>query len=575
MIMNDIIQVIFFFLIIIFLTKPLGYYMTQVFSGQTTIFSFILNPIEKIIYRLIGIDPKQNQHWLIYAFSLIIFNLIGFLTLFSILRFQDLLPYNLHHLPALNASLAFNTALSFITNTNWQNYVGEKELSYFSQMVGLTVQNFLSAATGITVAIALIRGFSQELSSTIGNFWVDLTRCILYVLLPISFMMAFIFITQGVPQNFLPAVEVTTLENSQQIISQGPVASQLAIKMLGTNGGGFFNVNSAHPYENPNALTNFLELILMVVLGAALTNVFGRMTGNQKQGWVIFITMGILFLGSFALNYSAEIQPNPIVKDFLDQHNIPSKNMHSNMEGKEVRFGILGSTLFSTATTATSTGATNSLHTSFMPLTGFILFVNMLVGEVIFGGVGSGFYGMILFVVLSVFVAGLMIGRTPEYIGKKIEAKEMKMTILALLVSSLILLCFTALASVTSQGLAAIYNKGPHGFSEILYLFTSSVNNNGSAFTGISSNSDFYNILGGIAMFLGRYTVIIPMLSIAGSLAKKKRNQSSSGTLQTDQPLFIGLLIGIILIVGGLTYLPALTLGPITDHLMMLNHKNF
>ena len=498
-----------------------------------------------------------------YAVAMLLFSLAGFVTLYALQRLQALLPFNPQHLDAVAPDLAFNTAISFVTNTNWQSYVPESTMSYLVQMAGLTVHNFVSAATGIVLAIALIRGFARRSAQTVGNFWVDLVRCTLYLLLPISIVVGLFLVWQGVPQNLNAYVEATTLEGAKQVIAQGPVASQEVIKMLGTNGGGFFNANSAHPYENPNALTNLVQLVLIFSIGAALTNVFGRMVGDQRQGWAIFAVMGVLFLAGVATAYWAEAQGNPALAALgVD----PSGG---NMEGKEVRFGIANSALFATVTTDASCGAVNSMHDSYMPLGGMVPLVNIMLGEIIFGGVGSGLYGMLLFAILAVFIAGLMVGRTPEYLGKKIEAKEVKMAMLAILILPLSILGFTAIAVVVQPGLAGLANAGPHGFSEALYAYTSATGNNGSAFAGLSANTLFYNTTLGTAMFVGRFLMIVPMMAIAGSLAAKKIVPASEGTFPTHGGLFVGLLVGVILIVGGLTYFPAVSLGPVTEHFAM------
>jgi K+-transporting ATPase ATPase A chain len=466
-------------------------------------------------------------------------------------------------MPAVAPDLAFNTAVSFVTNTNWQNYGGEATLGYLVQMAGLTVQNFLSAATGIVLAVALVRGFSRAGAATVGNFWADLVRATLYLLLPIAVVATLFFVWQGVPQNLDPYVAATTLEGGQQTIAQGPVASQLAIKMLGTNGGGFFNANSAHPYENPTALSNFVQIILIFVIGAGLTNLFGRMVGDERQGWALFAAMGVLFLMGVTVAYWAEAHGNPALAA------LGVDPAGGNMEGKEVRFGIVASALFAVITTAASCGAVNAMHASFMPLGGMIPLINMELGEIVIGGVGAGLYGMLLFVIVAMFVAGLMVGRTPEYVGKKLEAREVKMTMLALLVLPLAMLLFTAVAVVVQPGLAGLLNKGPHGFAEVLYAYTSATANNGSAFAGLTGNAPFYNLTLAIAMLVGRFAMIVPMLAVAGSLAAKKRLPPSLGTLPSNGGLFVGLLVGVILIVGGLTFFPALALGPVVEHLAM------
>jgi K+-transporting ATPase ATPase A chain len=492
---------------------------------------------------------------------MLLFSLAGFLSLYALMRLQALLPFNPAGQSAVEQGLAFNTAMSFDTNTNWQSYVPETTMSYLVQMAGLTVHNFVSAATGIALAVALVRGFARRSASSVGNFWVDLTRTTLYVLLPISIVATLVLVWQGVPQNLNAYTEATTLEGARQMIAQGPVAAQEVIKMLGTNGGGFFNANSAHPFENPSAFTNLIEMMLIFSIGAALTNVFGRMVGDERQGWAVFGVMGILFLAGVATAYWAEAAGNPV----LTQLGLAG----GNLEGKEVRFGIANSALFATVTTDASCGAVNTMHDSLTPLGGLVPLFNMQLGEIIIGGVGAGLYGMLLFAIIAVFVAGLMVGRTPEYLGKKIEAKEVKMAMLAILVLPLSILGFTAIATVVDAGLAGPANQGPHGFSEILYAYTSGTANNGSAFAGISANTMFYNTTIGLAMFVGRFLMIVPMMAIAGSLAAKKIVPASAGTFPTDGGLFVGLVVGVILIVGGLTYFPALALGPIVEQVSM------
>ena len=566
---NGWIQIAIFSLAVIAITKPLGGYLTRVFNGERTFLSPLLHPVERLIYALCGVREDDEQHWTIYAVAMLAFSLVGFVSLYFLQRLQAVLPFNPQHLPAVGTDLSFNTAISFVTNTNWQSYVPETTMSYLVQMAGLTVHNFVSAATGIALAIALIRGFARRSAKSIGSFWVDLTRCTLYILLPISIVVGLFFVWQGVPQNLNAYTDVTTLEGAKQVIAQGPVASQEVIKMMGTNGGGFFNANSAHPFENPNALTNLVQIILIFSLGASLTNVFGRMVGNQRQGWAIFVVMGLLFLAGTATAYWAESAGNPAFTPMHVDQTASNLQAGGNMEGKEVRFGIANSALFATVTTDASCGAVNAMHDSFMPLGGMIPMINIQLGEIIFGGVGSGLYGMLLFVIIAMFVAGLMVGRTPEYLGKKLEAKEVKMAMLAILVLPLSILGFTALASVLPAGVAALNNGGPHGFSEILYAFTSATGNNGSAFAGISANVPFYNTTLGAAMFIGRFLMIVPMLAVAGSLAAKKIVPVSAGTFPTDGGLLVGLVIGVILIVGGLTYFPALALGPIVEHFAM------
>jgi K+-transporting ATPase ATPase A chain len=569
---NGWIQIALFAAIVIALTKPLGGYLTAVFTGKRTWLSPVLRPLERVIYAICGVSENEDQHWTIYAVALFAFSLVGFLSLYALQRLQAVLPFNPQGLPAVSEHLAFNTSISFDTNTNWQSYVPETTMSYLVEMAGLTVHNFVSAAAGIALAVALVRGFARRTASGIGNFWVDLTRCTLYVLLPVSIVVGLFFVFEGVPQNLLPYTAATTLEGAKQIIAQGPVASQEVIKMFGTNGGGFFNANSAHPFENPNALTDFLQLILIFSLGAALTNLFGRMVGDQRQGWAVFAVMGVLFLAGTSVTYWAEAQPNPAIASLHVDQSVTALQAGGNMEGKEVRFGIAQSALFATVTTDASCGAVNAMHDSFMPLGGMIPMINIQLGEIIFGGVGSGLYGMLLFVIVAMFVAGLMVGRTPEYLGKKLEAREVKMAMLAILILPLSILGFTALVAVLPAGVAALNNSGPHGFSEMLYAFTSATGNNGSAFAGISANVPLYNTTLAFAMFIGRFLMIVPMLAVAGSLAAKKIVPASAGTFPTDGGLFVGLVVGVILIVGGLTFFPALALGPIAEHLAMLGH---
>ncbi|MBN9556652.1 MAG: potassium-transporting ATPase subunit KdpA [Alphaproteobacteria bacterium] len=569
MTVNGWVQIALFCVIVAGLTRPLGGYLTRVFNGERTLLSLLLGPVERLLYRLSGVTADEEQHWLTYAVAMLAFNLAGFVTLYAILRLQVLLPFNPQHLGAVAPDLAFNTAVSFVTNTNWQSYVPEITMSYLTQMAGLTVHNFVSAATGIALAAALVRGFVRRSAKTVGNFWVDLVRCTLYVLLPIAILACLFFVWQGVPQNLNAYVGVTTLEGVHQTIAQGPVASQEAIKLLGTNGGGFFNANSAHPYENPTAITDLVQMVLIFAIGAGLTNMFGRMAGDERQGWAIFAVMGVLFLAGVAITYAVESGGNPaFATDHVDQTAGPLQ-AGGNMEGKEVRFGIANSALFATVTTDASCGAVNAMHDSLMPIAGMIPMANMMLGEVIFGGVGSGLYGMLLFAVVAVFIAGLMVGRTPEYLGKKIEGREVKMAILAILVLPLSILGFTALAVLLPQGLSGLLNAGPHGYGEILYAYTSATANNGSAFAGLSANTPFYNSTLAAAMLIGRFLVIVPMLAAAGSLAGKKIAPLSEGTFPTHGVLFAGLLLGVIVIVGGLTYVPALSLGPIAEHFAM------
>ncbi|WP_395715039.1 potassium-transporting ATPase subunit KdpA, partial [Reyranella sp.] len=556
------IQIALFAVVIVLLVKPLGGYMTRVFAGERTFLSPVLGPVERGIYWVSGVDERRDQGWLTYAVSMLLFSLAGFLGLYALMRLQAMLPFNPAGQSAVEESLAFNTAMSFDTNTNWQSYVPEATMSYLVQMAGLTVHNFVSAATGIALALALVRGFARRSATGIGNFWVDLTRCTLYVLLPISIVVGLFFVWQGMPQNLGAYTEATTLEGAKQVIAQGPVASQEVIKMLGTNGGGFFNANSAHPFENPNAITNFVQIVLIFSIGAALTNVFGRMVGNQRQGWAVLSVMAVLWLGGVLVSYWAEGAGNPNIAKLGVDTKATALQAGGNMEGKEVRFGIANSALFAVVTTDASCGAVNSMHDSFTPLGGLIPLFNIQLGEIIVGGVGAGLYGMLLFAIIAVFIAGLMVGRTPEYLGKKIEAKEVKMALLAILVLPLSILGFSAIATVVPAGLAGPANAGPHGYSEILYAYTSGTGNNGSAFAGISANTLFYNTTIGLAMFIGRFLMIVPMIAIAGSLAAKKIVPASAGTFPTDGPLFVGLVVGVILIVGGLTFFPALALGP-------------
>jgi len=554
-------QIVLYCAIIIALTPVLGSYMTRVFNGGRTWLSPMLRPLETLLYRSAGVDATREQHWLTYTVAMLLFHAAGFVALYALIRLQAALPFNPAEQSNVAPDLAFNTAVSFISNTNWQNYSGESTMSYLVQMLGLTHQNFLSAATGIVLAVALIRGFTRTSAKTVGNFWVDLTRCTLYVLLPICIPYALFLVWLGVPQTLGAYVDATTLEGAKQTIAVGPVASQVAIKMLGTNGGGFFNANAAHPFENPSALSNFVQMISIFAIGAGLTNVFGRMAGNQRQGWALLAAMGVLFLASVAVTYWAEAAGT----NTLNALGLAG----GNMEGKEVRFGIIASALFAVITTAASCGAVNAMHDSFTALGGMIPLINMQLGEIIIGGVGAGLYGMLLFTVLAVFVAGLMVGRTPEYVGKKIEAKEVKMAMLAILILPLMYLGWTAVAVIYPPTVASMANAGPHGFSEVLYAYTSQTANNGSAFAGLTGNTPFYNLTGAISMLIGRFWMIIPAMAIAGSLAQKKVVAASGGTFPTTSGLFVGLLVGVILIVGGLTFFPALALGPIVEHLAM------
>jgi K+-transporting ATPase ATPase A chain len=569
MTINGWVQIAIFAIVVILLTRPLGGWMTRVFAGERTFLHPILGPVERVFYRIAGVDPAVEQHWTTYGIAMLIFSLFGFLALYALQRLQGVLPFNPQALSEISPDSALNTSISFVTNTNWQSYVPESTMSYFTQMAGLTVHNFVSAATGIALALALIRGFVRRSAKTIGNFWADLTRCTLYILLPISIVVCLVFVWQGMPQNLSAYVDATTLEGAKQTIAQGPVASQEVIKMLGTNGGGFFNANSAHPYENPTPLTNFIQLVLIFSLGAALTNVLGRMAGDERQGWAIFAAMGVLFLAGVTTVYWAEAAGNPAFAAAHVDMAASATQAGGNMEGKEVRFGIANSALFATVTTDASCGAVNGMHDSFTPLGGMIPLINIQLGEIIFGGVGSGLYGMLLFAIVALFVAGLMVGRTPQYLGKKLEAREVKMTVLAILILPLAILGGTALATVLPAGLAGLANSGPHGFSEILYAYTSATGNNGSAFAGLSANTPFYNTTLSIAMMAGRFLMIVPMLAVAGSLAAKRLAPPSSGTFPTHGGLFVSLLVGVIIIIGGLTYFPAIALGPVIEQIAM------
>jgi K+-transporting ATPase ATPase A chain len=554
-------QIAIYCAVIVAIVRPLGGYMTSVFEGQRTFLSPVLLPVEKALYWIAGVDEKREQHWTTYTVAMLLIQAVGFLFLYAMMRLQPLLPLNPADQSAVAPDLTFNTAVSFVTNTNWQNYGGESTMSYLVQMAGLTVQNFLSAATGIALAVALIRGFARASASTIGNFWADLVRCTLYILLPICIVGTVVLVALGVPQNLDAYTEATTLEGAKQVIAQGPVASQMMIKHLGTNGGGFFNANASHPYESPNGLTNFIHIVAIFSVGAALTNVFGRMVKNERQGWAVFAVMGILFLVGVTVAYWAEASGN----DAFTQLGLAG----GNMEGKETRFGIAASALFAVITTAASCGAVNAMHDSFTALGGMIPLINIQLGEIIVGGVGAGLYGMLIFVVISVFVAGLMVGRTPEYVGKKIEAKEVKMAMLAILVLPLMYLGWTAAAVVIPSAVASMANAGPHGFTEVLYAYISQTGNNGSAFAGLTGNTLWYNTTGAVSMLVGRFWMIIPAMAIAGSLAAKKVLPASAGTFPTTGGLFVGLVVGVIVIVGGLTFFPALALGPIVEHLAM------
>jgi potassium-transporting ATPase potassium-binding subunit len=563
MTIQDIIQVLLFFALLIGLTPILGNFMSKVFAGERHFMLPVFGWLEKLAYKFSGIDSDVETNWKSYTFSLLMFNLVGFVFVFLLQLFQAQLPLNPTGLPNVSWHSAFNTSVSFMTNTNWQGYSGETTLSYFVQMIGLTVQNFVSAATGIAVLLALIRGLARKTTDLLGNFWTDLTRTTLYILLPLSILFAVVLVGQGVVQNFKTYDTVQTLQGASQVIPMGPAASQIAIKQLGTNGGGFFNANSSHPFENPTPFSNFLEMLFILLIPAALTYTYGKMVGSTRQGWTIFSAMLILLVIGLSISLYAEYSSNPIFG------NLPL------MEGKETRIGITNSILWSTATSAASNGSVNAMHDSLSPLSGMVAMINLMLGEIIFGGVGAGLYGMVIFIILTVFIAGLMVGRTPEYLGKKIQKFEVQMAILAVLAPNVVILLFAAWASVSSPGLSSLNNAGPHGLSEILYAFSSAAGNNGSAFAGLNANTVFYNLTLGIGMLIGRFGIIIPVMAIAGSMAKKKITPSSAGTFHTDNWLFIGLLIAVILIVGGLTHFPALSFGPIIEHLLMNNGVTF
>jgi potassium-transporting ATPase potassium-binding subunit len=558
---HDYLQLALYFGLLIVCTPLLGGFMAHVFSGEKTWLSPVISPLEGFTYRVAGIDSTEEMSWKRYAVSLLAFNLLGFLTVFGLLLLQNILPLNPQGVNGTSVYLAFNTAVSFMTNTNWQAYSGEAALSYATQMLGLGVQNFVSAATGIAVIVAMARGVAPDIarrqSSHIGNFWVDLTRATLYILLPLSLLLAVVLVSQGVVQSFGTYTQATTLEGRSQLIPLGPAASQIAIKQLGTNGGGFFGVNSAHPFENPTPLSNFLQVFSILLIPAALTITYGKLVGSAKQGWTLFAAMLLVLLVALGVSLWSETAYNHVLQTA------------QQMEGKEQRFGVANSVLWGMATTVASNGSVNAMHDSFSPLAGGMALLNMMLGEVIFGGVGAGMYGMLMFVVLTVFIAGLMVGRTPEYVGKKIEAFEVQMAMLAILAPSAVILIGTMIAVLIPQGLSSLNNQGPHGFSEILYAFTSAAGNNGSAFAGLTVDTPFYNIALGLGMLIGRFGVILPALAIAGSMVGKKYTPPSLGTFPTDTPLFAFLLIAVIFIVGALTFFPALSLGPIVEHLLM------
>ena len=555
--MNEAIQLTLFLVLLAVLSPLLGKYMAKVFMGEKHIMKPVFGWLEKLVYRLSGIKSEEEMNWKTYMYGVLLFNLFGFVFLFLLQMFQAYLPLNTEKLPNVSWHLAFNTAMSFTTNTNWQSYSGENTLSYLVQMLGLTVQNFVSAATGIAVVLALIRGLTRKTTDALGNFWTDMTRSVLYVLLPLAIILTIALVGQGAVQTFSHYVKATTLQGNEQVIALGPAASQIAIKQLGTNGGGFFGANSAHPFENPTPFTNFLEVFSIIIISAGLVFTFGHYMKSKRQARAIFITMFILFAIGLAISLWAEYGHNNVL------------NVSGSMEGKETRFGVMNSVLWSVTTTVTSNGSVNAMHDSLSPLSGLVAMFNLMLGEIIFGGVGSGLYGIIIFVILTVFIAGLMVGRTPEYLGKKIEAFEMKMAILAVLAPSIVIKLFSAIACSIPAGVSSLNNAGPHGLSEILYAFSSAAGNNGSAFGGLNTNTVFYNLMMGFGMLIGRFGIIVPVMAIAGSMAGKKITPMSAGTFHTDNSLFIVLLIGVIIIIGGLTHFPALSLGPIVEHLLM------
>jgi K+-transporting ATPase ATPase A chain len=557
-----------FLVLLLVLGWPLGKYLAKVYSGEKTIFDKVLDPIAKVMYRLGGVDEKEKMSWRQYAGAVVIFNVFGMILVFLIQVFQDILPWNPASLPPVAADLAFNTAASFMTNTNWQSYSGESMVSYFTQMAALTVQNFLSAATGMAVAVALIRGLVQKKTESLGNFWADMVRSVLWVLLPLSIIVGMIFVQQGVIQNLSPYATVDTLEGGQQTIAMGPVASQEAIKLLGTNGGGFFGANSAHPFENPTPFTNFLQPFSILIIPTAMVFMFGMMVGDRRQGYAMLAAMLLLFVIGLSTLYASEQYGNP-------QLSALGVSTPNSMEGKEVRFGIGGTSLFISATTAASCGAVDSMHDSLTPIGGIVPMLQMMLGEVILGGVGAGLYGMMMFIIVTVFIVGLMVGRTPEYLGKKIEAREMKMAIVAVIIPAVTVLIGSAISIASTTGVESISNPGPHGLSQVLYAYASTAGNNGSAFAGLGTNTLFYNLMLGFAMLIGRFGVILPVLAIAGSLAEKKIAPPGPGTFATTGGLFVVLLAGVVLLVGALTFLPALSLGPVLEHLLMLEGTVF
>jgi K+-transporting ATPase ATPase A chain len=573
--LNGVLQVLIYLTLILLITKPLGLYMFKVFNGERTWLSPVVVPIERLFYRLCGINPEEEQRWTGYVIAMLVFSVAGMLLTYLILRTQQWLPFNPQGLPNVEPQLAFNTAASFTTNTNWQNYAGEITMSYFSQMVALVFHQFASAATGIVLAVALTRGLARRSAQTLGNFWVDFTRSILYILLPISVVGALIYVSQGMIQNLNPYTVLHTLDGQTQTIAQGPVASLEIIKNLGTNGGGFFNTNSAHPFENPNAFTNLLIMLSVFSIPAGMFYMFGKWVGNTKQGWVLWAASAIIFLVGVGVVLMSEQVGNPLLTSVGANQVVSDTQAGGNMVGKEVRFGITESAMFATMTTDTSCGCVNSFHDSYTPLGGLVLIGDIALGEIVFGGVGAGLYGMLMFAIIAVFIAGLMVGRTPEYLGKKIERKEVMMAALALLILPASILGFAAVASVLPQGVSSILNPGPHGLTEILYQYTSANGNNGSAFAGLNGNTPYYNWTGGIAFLIGRFAFLIPIMAFGGSLVKKRAVPAGLGTFPTTGPLFVGLLIGVILIVGALTYFPAYSLGPIVEQLLMHAGRTF
>jgi K+-transporting ATPase ATPase A chain len=585
---TGVLQIIIYFLILLALTKPVGLYMTRVFNGERTFLHPVLRWLEALIYKLSGVREDAEQRWTQYSGALLSFSLFGFLLAYVIQRAQAYLPLNPQNFgtPVMTPDLAFNTALSFLTNTNWQSYSGESTLSYFVQMAALTVQNFVSGAAGIAIAIALTRGFARQQMKTIGNFWVDMTRATVYVLLPLSLAGALFLCSQGVIQNLHPNTKATTMEGAAQVIPQGPVASQEAIKMVGTNGGGFFGANSAHPFENPTPLSNFVQMLMIFIIPAGLLYTFGKMVGDTRQGWALFAAASVMFLVGVFVCYPAEQGGNPLLSKLGIQSAASATQAGGNMEGKETRFGIAATTLFATITTDASCGAIIGQHDSFLPIGGLVPLFNMMTGEVIFGGVGAGLYGILLYAIVAVFIAGLMVGRTPEYIGKKIEQKEVKMAMLAVIATAASILVFTAISDVvpfakngywnpSGAAITNLTNGGPHGFAEVLYAYTSGTANNGSAFGGIGTNTPWYNLTIGLAMLIGRFLFLLPLLAVAGNLAAKKKVATTSGTFPTHGALFVGLLVGTVVIVGALTFFPALSLGPIVEHYLMHQGKLF